>query len=142
MAGDGGSTNSIKASVVVRPAGWLAGWVGGWTRHTSLFVLVRVELGPAALKEAPHGVAGHPHLRRVLVEQLAVVEDELSVGRKLLAAAVAETEEAPGTFNQRDTNSSLTFTLDLHECWSKCLFCISVSTVICSSNHLHQGSPT
>lgn len=110
----------------------------------SLFVLVRVELGPATLKEAPHGVAGHPHLRRVLVEQLAVVEDELSVRRKLLAAAVAETEEAPGTFNQRDTNSSLTFTsLDLHECWSKCLFCISVSAVIYSSNHhLHQGSPT
>lgn len=92
MAGDGGSTNSIKASVVVR----LAGWVGGWTRHASLFVLIRVELGPAALEEAPHGVAGHPHLRRVLVEQLAVVEDEMSVRCKLLAAAVAETEEAPG----------------------------------------------
>lgn len=60
-------------------------------RRSPLFVLIRVELRPAALEEAPHGVASHPHLRRVLVEQLAVVEDELGVGRKLLAAAVAET---------------------------------------------------
>lgn len=102
VTGDGGSTNKVKAS----------GWATGWTRRTSLFVLIRVELGPAALEEAPHGVAGHPHLRRVLVEQLAVVEDELSVRRKLLAAAVAEREEG-----SRITSScSFTLTsLDRHE---------------------------
>lgn len=68
----------------------LAGLVAGRDARL-LFVLVRVELRPAALEEAPHGVASHPHLRRVLVEQLAVVEDELGVRRELLAAAVAET---------------------------------------------------
>jgi len=35
-------------------------------------------------------VSRHSHLGRVLVEELTVVEDELSVCCKLLAAAVAE----------------------------------------------------
>lgn len=60
-------------------------------RAASLFVLVLVKLRPAVLEEAPHGVSGLAHLRRVLVEELAVVEDQLSVGSKLLTAAVPET---------------------------------------------------
>jgi len=60
---------------------------------TLLFVPIRVELRPVAFKETPHGVASRPHLRRVLVEQLAVVEDEMSVRRKLLTAAVPETRK-------------------------------------------------
>lgn len=59
-------------------------------RAAFLFVFVVVELRPAALKEAAHGVSGLAHLRRILVEELAVVEDQLSVGRKLLAATVSE----------------------------------------------------
>ncbi len=62
-------------------------------RAASLFVLVLVKLRPAALEEAPHGVPGLAHLRRVLVEELAVVEDQLSVGSKLLTAAVPETHK-------------------------------------------------
>lgn len=77
---------TVAAPTRLKPLAGRRGW-------TPLFVLIRVELRPAALEEAPHGVAGHPHLRRVLVEQLAVVEDELSVRRKLLAAAVAGREE-------------------------------------------------
>lgn len=77
-------------------------WLGRWQHQTVksptitgnaaglLFVLIWVKLRPAALKEAPHGVSSYPHLRRVLVEQLTVVEDEMSVGRKLLTAAVPE----------------------------------------------------
>ena len=54
------------------------------------FVLVVIELGPAVLEEEAHGVPGHAHLRRVLVEQLAVVEHQLGVRGKLLAVAVPE----------------------------------------------------
>lgn len=56
--------------------------------HRLLFVLILIELRPAALEETPHRVSGHAHLRCVLVEELTVVEDELGVGRKLLTAAV------------------------------------------------------
>lgn len=59
-------------------------------RAASLFVLVLVKLRPAALEEAAHGVAGLAHVRRVLVEEFAVVENQLSVGSKLLTAAVPE----------------------------------------------------
>lgn len=38
-------------------------------------------------------MSGHSHLRRVLVEQLTVVENKLSVCCKLLAAAVPETRK-------------------------------------------------
>lgn len=60
-------------------------------RAASLFVLVLVKLCPAVLEEAAHGVAGLAHVRRVLVEEFAVVENQLSVGSKLLTAAVPET---------------------------------------------------
>lgn len=53
-----------------------------------LFVLALVELHPAVLEEALHGVSGHAHLGRVLVELLAVVEHQMGVRCKLLTAAV------------------------------------------------------
>lgn len=59
-----------------------------------LFVLIRVELRPAALKETPHGVSSHSHLRRVFIEQLAVVEDEVSICCKLLTAAVPSLKQS------------------------------------------------
>lgn len=75
-------------------------------RPAFLFVFVVVKLRPAALEEAAHGVSGLAHLRRVLVEKLAVIEDQLSVGRKLLAAAVPSlqksfphSEEVHGVFD-------------------------------------------
>lgn len=66
------------------------------------FVFVRVELRPAALKETPHGVSRRSHLRRVLVEQLAVVEDELSVRRELLAAPVPAARKEEDNVNGRN----------------------------------------
>lgn len=60
-------------------------------RAASLFVVVLIKLRPAVLEEAPHGVSSLAHLRRVLVEEFAVAEDQLSVGSKLLTAAVPET---------------------------------------------------
>lgn len=69
-------------------------------RAASLFVLVLVELRPAALEEASHGVAGLAHLRRVLVEEFAVVENQLSVGSKLLTAAVPERHSDATKFQQ------------------------------------------
>lgn len=36
----------------------------------------------------------HPHLGRVLVKQLTVIEDELSVRRKVLTAAVSSLQQA------------------------------------------------
>lgn len=47
-----------------------------------------IELLPAALKEAAHDVPGLAHFRVVLVEGLAVVEDQKRVSRELLGAGV------------------------------------------------------
>lgn len=63
-------------------------------RAASLFVLVLVKLCPAVLEEAAHGVAGLAHVRRVLVEEFAVVENQLSVGSKLLTAAVPSLQKS------------------------------------------------
>lgn len=87
-------TGTVKAPTVYSPTIRVV-------RRRILFVLVWVELRPAALKETPHGVSGHSHLWCVLVEELAVVEDKLSVRRELLTAAVPETKTQNGKVTKK-----------------------------------------
>lgn len=70
-------------------------------RAASLFVLVLVKLRPAVLEEAPHGVASLAHLRCVFVEEFAVVENQLSVGSKLLTAAVPERHRRERSYSKK-----------------------------------------
>lgn len=100
VSGRTGKSGRRQHGYVCLGAGDGVGWDGGQTLwpcsrmqddpgFSFVLVLGLVEFRPAAFKEAPHGVSCLANLRRVLVEELTVVEDQLGISSKLFHTAVA-----------------------------------------------------